>query len=284
MESKFCPMTNRLYMMAHEELGRSLIKRKFGTLNILTLGDDFIFGFACEGHPDVYDWFGTVDDIGEKINSYVEEVREFNMKRYKDITEINSAILNKKRKRSICQLDNVLDIYIENAYMIRHMNMLHDLQTEKGWYEKPTTCGYNFFDWRTNKSADEKNYAFFLHTALSVAVELDTDIFNWFWSARHIHQTAVPIIHFERTDHIVFNDNCRNILAWGGGTTSRTTQSNRRQFYIKHRGEGWNNLNLRVTTQRFTRFIIENLRNPQMPNFLRDANAADIDLEDIIHR
>ena len=58
--------------------------------------------------------------------------------------------------------------------------MLRDLQKDKGWYEKPTTCGYKFFDWRKEKKSDETNHAFFLHTALGIAVELKTDIFNWF--------------------------------------------------------------------------------------------------------
>ena len=74
---------------------------------------------------------------------------------------------------------------------------------------------------------------------LSVAVELDTDIFNWIWSARYIHQTAVPVIRFKSTNEIVFNDICRNIMAWGSATPSPTVQSNRRKFYIKHKRGGW---------------------------------------------
>ena len=118
---------------------------------------------------------------------------------------------------------------------------------------------------------------------MSVALELDTDVFNWFWSARHIHQTTVPIIHLENTDEIVFNDICRNIMAWGSGTVSSTVQSNRRKFYIKHKGDGWQNRNLRVTKQRFASFIIANMSNQNLPNFIRDANEADIDLGDVIN-
>ena len=36
--------------------------------------------------------------------------------------------------------------------MIKHMSMLHDFQTDKGWYKKPTTYKYNYFDWRKNKT------------------------------------------------------------------------------------------------------------------------------------
>ena len=83
-----------------------------------------------------------------------------------------------------------------------------------------------------------KKYDFFLHTALSVAAEFDTYIFNWFQSTRHIHQTAVPVIYFETTDEIVFNDDYRNIMAWGSDTTSPTIQENQRKFYTKHEGGG----------------------------------------------
>ena len=36
--------------------------------------------------------------------------------------------------------DNILDVYIAILYLIRHMNMLHGLQTDKGCYEKPARC------------------------------------------------------------------------------------------------------------------------------------------------
>ena len=127
--------------MAYKELGRTLVKRKFATLNLLTLGNHVILGFACEGHQDVNDWFVTINDVGKMINSYIDEVCELNLKRYKDIIELNNALLKKKRKRTIQHFDKVLNIYVENLYLIRHMTMLHDLQTKRGWYEKPTMCG-----------------------------------------------------------------------------------------------------------------------------------------------
>ena len=167
MESKFCPLTNRLYMMAYEELGRTLVKRKFSTLNILTLGNKWIIGFGCEGHPDVNDWFGILDDVGEKIESYMNELSNHNSKRSAFIDTFGSSrvLSGKKRKREI-ELQKSRNAYTINASCIRHLKMLRDLQKDKGWYEKPTTCGYKFFDWRQNKSSHEKIYAFFLHTAL----------------------------------------------------------------------------------------------------------------------
>ena len=85
-------------MMAHEELGRTLVKREFATLNILTLGNNIILGFVCKGHPDVNDWFETIDDVGEIINSYVDEVPKLNFKRYKYIIDSNNALLKKEKK------------------------------------------------------------------------------------------------------------------------------------------------------------------------------------------
>ena len=191
--------------MAYEELGRTLVKRKFSTLNILTLGNKLNIGFGCEGHPDVNDWFGVLDNVGEKIESYIDWLRIHNFNRSDFSNTFGSSQVGsgKKRKRKI-ELQKVCDAYTINTSCIRHLNMLRDLQTDKGWYEKPTTCGYKFFDWRKEKKSDGKNYAFFLHTALGIAVELKTDIFNWFRSARHIHQIAVPVIHNKMKDVISF--------------------------------------------------------------------------------
>ena len=122
-----------------------------------------------------------------------------------------------------------------------------------------------------------------MHTALSVAVELETDVFNWFRSARHIHQTAVPVIHSKNTDEIVFNDICKNIIAWGSVTPSPTVQANRRKLYIKHKEGGCQNQKLRVTKEIFASFIFANMSNQNLPNFIRDANEEDIDLGDVIN-
>ena len=75
---------------------------------------------------------------------------------------------------------------------------------------------------------------FFLHATLFTVWKLDTHIFDLFCSVRHIHQTAVPVIHLEVTCEIMFNDNDRNIMAQRSGTISPTTQAKRCQFYIKH--------------------------------------------------
>ena len=75
------------------------------------------------------------------ISSYFDELCEPNFKRYKNIIDINIAALKKKGKRTIDHFDNVSDVYIEHSYLITHMSMLHDLQTDKVWYKKPTTCG-----------------------------------------------------------------------------------------------------------------------------------------------
>ncbi len=242
--------------MAYEELGRTLVKRKFSTLNILTLGNKFNIGFGCEGHPDVNDWFGVLDDVGEKNESYIDGLHIHNSKRsdFIDIFCSSQVLSGKKRKHKI-GLQRVCDAYTINTSCIRHLNMLRDLQKDKGWYEKPTTCGYKFFDWRKEKKSDEKIYAFFLHTALGIAVELKTDIFNWFRSARHIHQTAVPVIHNKMSDVISFQNSNWNILAWGSGTISSTTRSKRRKFYIGNKGLGWDRPNLRVTQPLFTDFM-----------------------------
>ncbi len=78
-------------MIAHKKLGRTLVKSEFATLNILILGNNIILGFVCEGHPDVNDWFITIDDVSGMINSYVDEISKLNFKIYKDIIEINNA-------------------------------------------------------------------------------------------------------------------------------------------------------------------------------------------------
>ena len=282
MESKFCPLTNQLYMMAYEELGRTLVKRKFSTLNILTLGNKWIIGFGCEGHPDVNDWFGILDDVGEKIESYMNELSNHNSKRSAFIDtfgtcsrDVSKVLSGKKRKREI-ELQKSRNAYTINASCIRHLKMLRDLQKDKGWYEKPTTCGYKFFDWRQNKSSHENIYAFFLHTALGIAVELKTDIFNWFRSARHIHQTAVPVIYNEKTDVISFQNSEWNILAWGSGTISSTTQKKRRKFYIQNKGIGWDLPNLRVTQELFRNFFIDIQTRPNGDDLVARANELEL--------
>ena len=139
-------------MMAYEELGQTLVKRKFSTLNFLTLGNKFNIGFGCEGHLDVNDWFGVLNDVGEKIETYIDELRIHNSKRSDFIKtsgtfsrDVSKVLSGKKRKRKI-ELQKVCDAYTINTSCIRHLNMLRDLQNDKGWYEKPTTCGYKFFD------------------------------------------------------------------------------------------------------------------------------------------
>ena len=52
------------------------------------------------GHPDVNDWFETIDDVGEIINSYVDEVPKLNFKRYKYIIDSNNALLKKEKKEN----------------------------------------------------------------------------------------------------------------------------------------------------------------------------------------
>ena len=101
--------------MVHEELGRTLVKRKFATLKILTLRNDTILGFACESNPDVNDWFQTIDGVCEMVNSYVDEVCEHKFKIYFKI-EINIVVLKKrKRKITIDHLDNYFYTYIKNC-------------------------------------------------------------------------------------------------------------------------------------------------------------------------
>ena len=67
-------------------------------------------------------------------------------------------------------------------------------------------------------------FIFFIHTALSIVVELCTGIFNWFCSTGYIHQTVVSAIHHETIDMISFQNNKRNIVAWGTGIISSTKQ------------------------------------------------------------
>ena len=63
---------------------------------------------CCEGHQDVNDWFGELDDVGEKIESYIGELRIHNSKRsdfidtfgtyLRDVSEVFSR---KKREHEI---------------------------------------------------------------------------------------------------------------------------------------------------------------------------------------
>ena len=53
------------------------------------------------------------------------------------------------------------------------------------------------------------------------------------------------------SDVISFQNSNWNILAWGSGTISSTTQSKRRKFYIENKGLGWDLPNLQVTQRLF---------------------------------
>ena len=63
-----------LNIFFHRKLGYKLTKQEFSALNILTLGDKLNIDFGCKGYSSANDQFDTIDDIGEKIELYVDKV------------------------------------------------------------------------------------------------------------------------------------------------------------------------------------------------------------------
>ena len=116
--------------------------------------------------------------------------------------------------------------------MRNHLKLLKSL-SPSGLFPKATVCGYKFLG--TTRKGQEL-ISFFLHTALGVAVRLESDIYHWFLGGQHRHQTAVSVLWDVKKDTVSFNDPEFQILAWGNGPSADTKQSQRREFYNRHLG------------------------------------------------
>lgn len=206
--------------------------KRFSNLIILTSGASKTIGFCNEAHDDKRDWFE------ECVN---EDITHFFHKIYEDI----AALENSENQTNNIQLPLL-------QMMHNHLKSLKSL-SPKGSFEKATVCGYKFLgSWKGQDLATSVLYSFFVHTALGIAVSLESDIYHWFRAGQHRHQTALSVIWDKSLDTITFNDSSFQILAWGSGSGGSTKSGKRREFYLRH---------------------FENVARVTQPLFLRMVNA-----------
>lgn len=190
--------------------------KRFSTLIILTSGASKSLAFANESHDDKRDWFD--DSASEGFDLFYSKLCN-------DITSLKD---NKKHTG-----DTQLQILIK---MKNHLHQLKSL-SPNGAFDKATVCGYKFLgSWSGQENDTSVLYSFFLHTALGIAVWLESDVYHWFRGGQHRHQTAVSVLWERSNDTISFNDPNFQILAWGEGATNNANQGRRREFYLRHFG------------------------------------------------
>ena len=185
--------------------------KRFSRLIILTSGSSNSIAFANESHNDKNDSFDSSAESG--FDAFISKLS----------CDIDSLQGNKNQTGNI-QLPILLK-------MRKHLQLLKSLSSS-GSFPKATVCGYKFLG---SKRTGSELISFFLHTALGVAVRLESDIYHWFCGGLHRHQTAISVLWDREKDTVSFNDPEFQILAWGNGPPKKK-QSQRREFYIRHFG------------------------------------------------
>ena len=122
------------------------------------------------------------------------------------------------------ELHNVRDAYINNASCIIHINILQNLQNDKGWYEKPTTYRYKLFDWSEEKIPNKKIYTSSYIPLWVIVVELKNRHFWFDLISQAYSSKEVPVIHHETTNVILFKKTSG--IFWHG---------EQEQYHLRHK-------------------------------------------------
>ena len=135
--------------------------KRFSNLIILTSGGSNSIAFANESHDDKRDWFDN--------SSLVDGFEAFRLKLLGDI----ASLKGNAKQTGASQLPLLLK-------MINHLDLLKSLSPNES-YNKATVCGYKFLgSWSGKDDCTSVLYSFFLHTALGIAVMIESDIYHWF--------------------------------------------------------------------------------------------------------